>query len=156
MQYQANNIADFFLSQVDTNLGDTISPIKLQKLVYYAQAWNYTIFDRPLFDERVEAWTHGPVVRSIYERFKEYPIYSPLDLSEIRIDEIYFDSDTLAILNDVNMIYGEHSGKYLEDLTHNENPWINARAGIPPYLACTNEITLKSMKSYYSKIREPK
>ncbi|MEB0262553.1 MULTISPECIES: type II toxin-antitoxin system antitoxin SocA domain-containing protein [unclassified Mucilaginibacter] len=151
MTYSANSISDFFISQAIA-AGETISPVKLQKLVYYSQAWNFTIFDRVLFDERIEAWTHGPVVKSVYERFKEFPMYSAIDTYSLELSDVNFDDESFAILSDVNSIYGEHSGKYLEDLTHNEDPWLNARIGVPSYLACNNEITLKSMKEYYSKL----
>ena len=66
--YTSQQIADWILSQLNSNSGDTISPLKLQKLLYYCQAWHYTIFNEVLFDERIEAWTHGPVVPSQYIR----------------------------------------------------------------------------------------
>jgi len=154
MLYEPNNIADFFISQVNSDSGDTISHLKLQKLVYYAQAWHYTIFGCPLFNERVEAWMHGPVIRSIYDRFKDSNVYTPLNIQEIELNVPIFPQDTFNILIDINTIYGEHSGAYLENLTHNESPWLDARAGIPDYERCDNEITLEAMKNYYSKINE--
>ena len=50
--FKANQIADWFLSRTDMQSGDTISHLKLQKLVYYVQAWHYTIFNEPLFEEK--------------------------------------------------------------------------------------------------------
>ena len=122
--------------------------------MYYAQAWHYTLFGQPLFNERVEAWMHGPVIRSIYDRFKGSNVYTPLDIESIELNVPTFPKNTLNILSDVNAIYGEHSGGYLEYLTHNESPWVDARGGIPDYEKCDNEITLEAMKNYYSKMNE--
>jgi len=148
--YNASQIADWFINQADVDSGDTLSHLKLQKLVYYAQAWHYTIHGEALFEEPIQAWKRGPVVRSLYDRFSSVlpynsilPIYQQLDLVE-------FPEKTEALLDDIKHIYGEHSGAYLEDLTHQEDPWIIARAGLPNYANCENEITLASMKEYYS------
>jgi uncharacterized phage-associated protein len=62
-------IAKYFLVQVEEELGDSISNLKLQKLVYYAQGFNLALFDgNPLFDEEIQAWTHGPVVPALYHQ----------------------------------------------------------------------------------------
>jgi hypothetical protein len=66
--------------------------------------------------------------------------------------EVWTIKDNYRLGSDVNSIYAEHSGKCLEDLTHSEDPWLKARIGVPSYLACNNEITLKSMKDFYSKL----
>lgn len=150
--HTANNIADFFISNVDAKSGDTISHLKLQKLVYYAQAWHFTLFGKPLFDEKIEAWKHGPVVRSIYSRFSSDNVYTPLNVQSIEIQPVEFEPHTLELLNDIMVVYGEHNASYLEDLTHSESPWIDARGSLPLYASCTNEITLESMRNYYSSL----
>lgn len=148
--YTANEIADWFLRNVDTESGDTISHLKLQKLVYYAQAWHYTLFNTPLFEEKIEAWMHGPVVRSIYDRFKDVAVYSQIDINTLQLEAPEISGKSLDLLSEIREIYGEHSAKYLEDLTHEEDPWIIARNGIPNYAYCEQEITLSSMKEFYS------
>lgn len=60
--HSALDIAAWFLNEVDRKAGDSITNLKLQKLVYYAQAWAVTLLGRKLFEEKVEAWAHGPVV----------------------------------------------------------------------------------------------
>ena len=151
MVYTANEIADFFLGKIDVEAGDTISPLKLQKLVYYAQACYYTIFGKVLIEEPFEAWTHGPVVRSLWKRFEPARI-ADINLQSLELKAAKFDDDTRQLLNEVNEIYGEHSGSYLETLTHNELPWLKARKGLAPYAKSTNEISLEDMKEYYGKI----
>ena len=49
---------------------DSMSHKKLQKLCYYAQAWYVTIKNKPLFEDDIEAWVHGPVVPSLYSQYK--------------------------------------------------------------------------------------
>jgi len=67
------------------------------------------------------------------------------------LEEVTFPNKTIELLNDVNNVYGEHTSGYLEDLTHSEDPWIEARGGLPDYVYCETEITLDAMKKYYSK-----
>jgi uncharacterized phage-associated protein len=153
MKYAVNQIANFFLSKIEQQKGDSITPLKLQKLVYYAQAWHYTIFDKTLFDDKIEAWTHGPVVRSLWERFRGVGKDSSIDISSIDLEKTNFSSETLRLLEEVNQIYGEHTGSYLEALTHSETPWKEARKSLPIHVSSTAEITLTSMKTFYSKLR---
>lgn len=146
----ANQISDWILSKMDREAGDTISPLKLQKLLYYAQAWHYTIFGKRLFDEGIEAWAHGPVVRSQFERFRNIPRYQDIAIEDFNPKPVKLDSKSTKLLEDIMSIYGEHSGKFLEDLTHSESPWIDARGNLLPHEASNEEISLKSMKDFYS------
>ena len=148
--YSADNIADFFLSKINSQKGDTISPLKLQKLVYYAQAWHYTIFGHPLFEEPIEAWMNGPVTPSLFRRFASTPKYSAIDLSSHEINPIEFTATSNQLLTEVFMVYGDLSASYLEELTHSEPPWILARGNALPHQYCNTEITLDSMLAYYS------
>lgn len=148
--YTPNQIADFFLLKLSEDKGDTISPLKLQKLVYYAQAWHYTIFDNPLFEEKIEAWVNGPVVPSLYAKYSGVTKHNNINLTEFELIDTEFPATTERLLNEVYQIYGERSGTYLESLTHSEQPWIIARGLLPPFAKCKNEITLESMKGYYS------
>src|SRR5258708_4115865 len=68
----ALDVANWFLAAMDRGAGDSITHLKLQKLVYYAQAWSLALRNKPLFDEDFVAWTHGPVVKSVWRRFKGY------------------------------------------------------------------------------------
>ena len=155
-KYNVTEIANFFLSKIDTEKGDSITPLKLQKLVYYAQAWHYTVFSESLFDDKIEAWTHGPVVRSLWEKFKNVGRDSSIEVAQPPLIPTSFPTQTRTLLEEVNKIYGEHSGSYLEDLTHSEDPWKDARGKTPVYATSTNEITLKSLKDYYTKLRNGK
>lgn len=150
MAFTAKDIADWFLSRLNTDSGDTMSPLKLQKLLYYAQAWHLTIFREPLFDEPIQAWAHGPVVPSQYHRFVSLTKFAPIAPENFDVESPDVPSSSEDLLRDVALVYGEHQASYLEELTHNEAPWIIARGGLPAYERCTTEISHQSMIDYYS------
>ena len=69
---KAIDVAKYILCIANTN-GDLITNLKLQKLLYYAQAWYMVNFDgKKLFDDDIEAWQFGPVIKSIYNLFKDF------------------------------------------------------------------------------------
>jgi uncharacterized phage-associated protein len=148
--YTALEIAVWFLGAIDRKAGDGITHLKLQKLVYYAQAWSLALLDRPLFDEVVEAWTHGPVVESVFQRFKDAGWENLPRLA--RKTEI--DQQTVLLLRGVLATYGEHTARFLEDLTHREAPWQSAREGLSPTSRSRRVIPASVMKSYYRRQRE--
>jgi len=154
-RYTAEQIANWFLSKIEYESGDSIAPLKLQKLVYYAQAWHLAIWDEPLFEDSIEAWVHGPVVPVLYYKFKEICADCPIPID--RIDEarnsiLTLKEHVIGLLNEVLEIYGEHSGRYLEKLTHCEMPWKKARNGLQPYEKSNTIITHQDMKEFYQKI----
>lgn len=150
MAYRAQQITDWILSRIDSDAGDIISPLKLQKLLYYCQAWHYTIFDEILFDENIQAWSHGPVVVSQYHRFKDLMMNEVINIKDLNIKVPKFPERTENLLKEVMSIYGEHSAYYLEQLTHKERPWKETRGNLEPYAASNKVIPLELMKEYYS------
>ena len=68
--YSAQDVANWFLAKADYEAGDVITPLKLQKLLYYAQGWTLAILNKNLFEEDFQAWTHGPAIPSIYRKYK--------------------------------------------------------------------------------------
>jgi len=122
---------------------------KLQKLVYYCQAWSLVWDEQPLFDSRIEAWENGPVCRELFDRHKGMyavgslsPIWEGANPGVLTEDE----RETIdAVLRD----YGDMPGYELRELTHLEKPWNLARGDIPPMENCSNEITRDSMRLYY-------
>lgn len=125
-----------------------MSAMKLQKLVYYTQAWSLVWDDRPLFPERIEAWASGPVVPALYERHR----------GQYRITEWpWGNADALdaAARETVDCIIDSYAGlnaQQLSDLTHNEAPWRLARRGLLPGDRGDQEITAESMMEFYSSI----
>lgn len=125
---------------------------KLQKLVYYAQAWSLVLNNKKLFNEPIEAWVHGPAVRSLYVQYKKFG-FEPIQ-EEIKASEFNISGKTKKFLDTVWQAYGKFDAGYLEMLTHSEKPWREAREGIQSSESSDNEISLKTMKSYYSKRME--
>lgn len=122
--YNANQIAEYFLAKTNEEVGDQISNLKLQKLCYYAQGLALATRKTPLFDSRIEAWAHGPVVPVLYKLYKDHGangIPAPEDFNL----EIYDPADRM-ILDDVYDYYGQYSAWRLREMTHLEAPWKNA------------------------------
>jgi len=125
-----------------------ITTWKLQKLVYYCQAWSLVWDDEPLFSEKIEAWANGPVVRELYNLHKgrfyisRLSCGNPGDLNQSQ-------KDTICAVIDY---YGKKSSQWLSDLAHMEDPWKEARKGISEKMRGYREITLESMAKYYSSI----
>ena len=144
----ASDIADFFLAKANST-GDQITNLKLQKLVYYAQAWFLANFHKPLFDEEFEAWVHGPVLPKLYHIHKERgssPIITDLDIKNVKQR---FDSKTVDFLNEVVSAYMPHGAYKLELMTHNEKPWIDARGSCESDEKCNTIISKESMEKFY-------
>ena len=143
----AKVIAKYFIWKASKE-GKKISNKKLQKLLYYAQAWNLVFHYTPLFNDDIVAWILGPTVRSVYNQFKKLgfnPISITVDKKEI---EALKDD---KVLNDVWEVYGKYDADYLETLTHSEEPWQIAREETEYDEISSNIITLDSMREYYSK-----
>lgn len=147
-----DDAADYIILKT-TEGGVSLNLLKLQKLVYYSQAWHLALYERPLFNGRFQAWVHGPVSRELYDRYKATKsLYSPVTSEDIRSG---FNPDQLTDegkhhIDEVLEVYAKYSGSQLEDLTHRETPWIQARKGFPPSARCENEIDENVMKTYYA------
>jgi uncharacterized phage-associated protein len=145
--HSALDIAAWFLNEVDRKAGDSITNLKLQKLVYYAQAWAVTLLGRKLFEETVEAWAHGPVVDVVYQEHKGYG-YSGLPRSRRKLQ---LAPEERVVLEDVLAVYGEHSAKFLEVLTHSEQPWQSVWGDRPATSRSRREIPLSLMREFYQR-----
>jgi uncharacterized phage-associated protein len=126
-----------------------MSAMKLQKLVYYSQAWALAWLERPMFEERFEAWAGGPVSPDLYIRHRGQFIVDQSIVSDGSVDAL--ENSDRQTIDQVIEFYGKHSAQWLSDLTHLENPWIAARlrAGALPGAFCTEEVTVADMAEYY-------
>lgn len=146
-------IAEFFIAFANIT-GDLITNLKLQKLVYYSQAWNLAIFGRPLFSNDFESWVHGPVVPDLYQEFKSFR-WHPIerDLDEHNYHEIreQLGAETTELLDEIIEEYYNLSAHELEQLTHSEEPWLKARSGCACDEICHNIIKKDWMQEYYGR-----
>lgn len=142
--------------------GDTVSPKKLQKLLYYVEAWNLVHLTDPLLIEDFQAWVHGPVLPSLYHELKEFKFNdlrviaeefdTPSQLILSIIEKNKLSQEQLDLIYTVLDKYGSLNSLQLELLTHSEKPWIEAREGYPPHVSCKNIITKEKMKEFYSSL----
>lgn len=120
---------------------------RLQKLLYYAQALHLARTGQPLFADRIEAWTNGPVVRSLHEAHRgRYSVQSVSGFSG-QLDPVAIRSvDTMLDF------YGDQSSTWLVNQVHLEDPWRTARKGLEPEERGNRQIPLESMRSFYGPV----
>lgn len=142
----AVSVANWFVNNLtDPEAGSVVTHLQVQKLLYFAQAWHMMVLDRPLFDDDMEAWPHGPVVPSVWHNFKEYswnPI-PPGGSSE------GIDDESTVVLQQVLDAYGGFGAKKLEAMTHAERPWIDARGNLSPEERCNVVIRKEAILDFY-------
>lgn len=143
---RALEVAQYFLHRVDRDEGDTISGLRLQKLVYYTQVWSMVLRNEPFFSESIEAWVHGPVVREVWQVYKDY---GKRDIPAPDSPPPTFAADDDDLLNCVWQRYGDLSATQLRDLTHCEQPWLEARRGLSDQDPSSQTISLASMREFH-------
>jgi uncharacterized phage-associated protein len=127
-----------------------MTAMKLQKLVYYSQAWHLVWEERRLFEEAIEAWANGPVVRELYNLHRgRFSLSGPAEIPGG--DSSRLTDQERATIDVVLNAYGDKSAHWLSELTHNEDPWRNARerADIGDHDRGNAVISLDSMVEYY-------
>lgn len=125
---------------------ENITTLKLQKLVFYSQAFSLVWDDVPLFDEDFQAWINGPVVRSLFKALQGY-YYCPEKIQGADVSNLTDNQkDTLTKVTDH---YGDLTSYDLVSLSHSERPWRDARKGLNPDQPSDNIITKESMADFY-------
>lgn len=115
------DVAKYILTLADEEVGDLISNLKLQKLVYYAQGFHLALFNEELFNERIEAWDHGPVVPPLYGEYKCYGAGAIPKSDDF--DSLSLTDEQKELINEVYEVYGQFSAWKLRNMTHDETPW---------------------------------
>lgn len=138
------DVADYILSKAGP-----MTAMKLQKLCYYSQAWSLVWDERPLFDDRIEAWANGPVAPTLYDRHR--------GKFEVTQSDIPGDGSSLTptereTVDAVLEYYGDKSSQWLSQLTHEERPWVEAREGLRPGDRGNSVITPAAMAEYYGSL----
>jgi uncharacterized phage-associated protein len=142
----AKNVARWFINRADRSAGEAITQLKVQKLVFYSDAWHLAYFDRQLIPESFQAWAHGPVVTALYAKYRASSWDSlPVEKGPLPV------SGTQEFLESIYEAYGQFSAKKLEAMTHNELPWIEARNGLPPEAKSDTVISKLTMRNFYAK-----
>jgi uncharacterized phage-associated protein len=131
---------------------EDITPLALQKALYYIQGFYYAFYKTFLFSEECEAWVHGPVYRDIYFRYRDYR-FDPIEGND-EFDDTVFSSSEKAILDSVIKNVCCYSGKVLEKFTHSEAPWLATRGDLPETVASDRTILKKQIGDYFSAVKE--
>ena len=117
----------------------SLTPLKLQKILYLAQGWSFVWDDKPLFEEEFEAWQYGPVNTAVYSQFRKY---GRDEIPRVEGSSCLEDQDAIDTLNAVWREYAGYSAFELVELTHSQTPWKNA-----DYL--NQVISTEDIKSYF-------
>lgn len=139
----AHDVAAYILQKAGE-----MTAMKLQKLVYYSQAWSLVWDEEPLFRDRIEAWANGPVVPALYAehrgqfRVSSWRKGNPSKLAPKQRESVD------AVLR----YYGDKTSQWLSDLTHREAPWAEAREGLGPGERGSRVISHASMAEYYGSL----
>lgn len=129
-----------------------MSPTKLQKLVYYSQAWHLVWEEEPLFDAPIEAWVGGPVVRSLWDQHRGEWTIASWELG----DPGRLTPEERSTVEAIVDTYGKLDGPRLSALTHSEEPWMRARAGLPPGARGNRRISNTDMADFYGGLADNK
>jgi uncharacterized phage-associated protein len=123
-----------------------ITAMKLQKLVYYSQAWSLVWDEAELFPEQIEAWANGPVCPDLYSAHRgEYTVES-----EPKGNPAKLKKDQRETIDAIIKVYGKKNAHWLSELTHKEKPWKEARKGLPDGTRSNKVIPHAAMAEYYS------
>ncbi len=127
-----------------------MSAMKLQKLMYYSQAWNLVWEEEALFPNDFQAWANGPVLSALYDCHR----------GMFKVDESLFEKADInnlteeqrANIDKVLAFYGQQTAQWLSNLTHQENPWLEARGELPAGASSTRVIPQSAIHEYYSSL----
>lgn len=147
------SVAKHFINKCDPEAGDSITHLKIQKLLYYVQAWGIVLTGNSFFREKFQAWPHGPVLPSVFHNLKGYS-WNNIAGEVIAAGNLDTSEENMEVIESVWETYGELSAKHLEQLTHQELPWIEARAGLLPEAKTNIEINEETMKQFYKSLLE--
>lgn len=134
---------------------DEVSAMKLQKICFYVQSWYIAKNNSPLFKHDFQAWKYGPVSPTLYEYHAKKATVSLID-TDIQGNIQNISEGDKEFIKAVVSIYGRFTGLQLSDLSHSQDPWKNARRGIPEGGPSNNEITIDSIRDYFSKFLKSK
>lgn len=124
-----------------------MTTMKLQKLIYYCQAWSLAWDEEPLFEEDFQAWANGPVCPELFNAHRgKYKLDENFltDYSDYELNEDQIETITAVIEH-----YGDKTPNYLSELTHKERPWKETRGNVPPGDPCNKVIPKELLQEYY-------
>ena len=146
MNTYALNVARYIL-YIAYTCGDCITNLKLQKLLYYAQAWYLVNYKEPLFCNDIKAWQYGPVVSEVYDEYKKFA-NKPIEDKLANGKKIKLTCEQKEYLKEFCESFFKYSATELIAMIHSETPWIKAYNNRPGSV-----ISLDEMEKYYSSLQ---
>ncbi len=141
------DVAEYILG----SLGTSITTMKLQKLVYYCQAWSLAWDDKPLFENDFEAWANGPVCRELFNAHRGLFVIEKGRFEGFASKEEFTETE-IETIDAVIDFYGDKDPHWLSELTHKEDPWKFSRGNCSDLDYCDNVIDKSVMQDYYSRM----
>ena len=140
----------FDVARYITERKGEMTAMKLQKLMYYSQAWHLVWEEDALFADDFEAWANGPVLPNLYARHR----------GQFKVNAALFPDGNVAALTDAERkavdkvldFYANQTAQWLSDLTHQERPWLESRGDTPRGAASSALIPKSLMDEYYSSL----
>ncbi len=135
---------------------EEVTPLMLQKLLYFIQGIHLALYEKPIFVEDCRAWVHGPVYREVYDLFRDFK-YNPIDDARFALLEETKDvliDDEKQVVDLVVNTFGMYGGKTLERITHHESPWKEARKGYGDGIHSHELIPKEQIMEYYTTVNK--
>ncbi len=135
---------------------EEVTPLMLQKLLYFIQGIYSALYGRPIFTEDCKAWVHGPVYPEVYDLFRDFK-YNPIDDARFALLEGTVDAlteDEKHVIDLVVNTFGMYGGKVLERITHNELPWKEARKGCGDSIPSSELLLKERIMKYYVAVNQ--
>jgi len=146
----AADVARYILDRLAPDqFGVRVTAWKLQKLVYYCQAWSLVWDEAPLFEDEIQAWANGPVCPSLYSQHRGR---LRLFAGDIQGNPGALTREQMDTIDGVLNYYGNKTGQWLSDLTHMERPWNETREGLAPGENSQRVISHALMAEYYESL----
>lgn len=135
---------------------EEVTPLMLQKLLYFIQGIYSALYGDPIFTEDCRAWIHGPVYPEVYDLFRDFK-YNPIDDARFALLEGTTDvltDDEKKVIDLVVNTFGMYGGKVLERITHNEEPWKEARKGYGDSIPSSELLPKEHIMKYYMEVNQ--
>lgn len=147
-----DDVADYLILKM-AEAGTLPSVHRLNKLLYYVQGWNLAVHGAPMFNEKFQAWVHGPIHRGLFNRLtgRDRCLYTLLEVADVRPG---FSFDVLSeqerrLVDEVLESYGMYSGTDLQDMSRSEPAWIKARGDLPRAASSESELDEAVMADFF-------
>ena len=131
---------------------EDVTPLALQKALYYVQGFYYAFFGTFLFKEECQAWAHGPVYKDVYEQYKNYK-FNPIS-KPVQTKNLHFSAEEKLVLDSISRYFCCYSGKTLEQFTHTEMPWLETRKDLSEGEPSERIIKKELIGNFFAEVKE--